>query len=126
MPASRFALTLLAGTAAIAPVVAQAQTAAAPVTKPQREPQPAPAKPEEVTVTGGRDAVIVSTDRMSFDVGKDLQTQTGTVADALRNVPGVEVDLEGRVSLRGDQGVTILIDGRPSAMMHGDRAAMCC
>ena len=120
MPASRFALTLLAGTAAIAPVGTHAQTAPAPVAKPQQEPQPAPAKPEEVTVTGGRDAVTVSTDRMSFDVGKDLQTQTGTVADALRNVPGVEVDLEGRVSLRGDQGVTILIDGRPSAMMRGE------
>lgn len=117
---SRLALSLLAGTATIAAVAARAQTAPAPVAKPQHEPKPAPAKPEEVTITGGREAVTVSTDRMSFDVGKDLQVQTGTVADALRNVPGVEVDLEGRVSLRGDPGVTILIDGRPSAMMRGE------
>lgn len=114
---SRLAASLLA-TTSVVPFAEGAQTP--PPATPQQEPKAAPAKPEEVTITGGREAVTVSTDRMSFDVGKDLQVQTGTVADALRNVPGVEVDLEGRVSLRGDQGVTILIDGRPSAMMRGE------
>lgn len=56
---------------------------------------------------------------MSFNVANDLQVQTGTVADALRNVPGVEVDLQGNVSLRGDPGVQIWIDGRPSAQLQG-------
>ena len=46
--------------------------------------------------------------------------QTGTLADALRAVPGVEVDLEGNVSLRGDPGVKILVDGRPSALLSGE------
>jgi outer membrane receptor protein involved in Fe transport len=49
-----------------------------------------------------------------------LLVQTGTLADALRAVPGVEVDVQGNVSLRGDPGVTILIDGRPAAMLRGD------
>lgn len=82
--------------------------------------RPAPARSGDVVVTGTRSDVIASTDRTSFSVANDLQVQNGTLADALRAVPGVEVDLDGRVSLRGDPGVTILIDGRPSAMLRGD------
>ena len=74
----------------------------------------------QVTVTGSRPAVIDLPDRLSFNVANDLGAQTGSLADALRNVPGVEVDLQGTVSLRGDTGVTILVDGRPSAMLRGE------
>lgn len=105
--------------ATVATLPAQAQTA--PVPAPQNKPTAPPKRDgDEVVVTGGRDEVQASVDRLSFDLRKDLQVQTGTVADALRAVPGVEVDLEGKVSLRGDSGVTILIDGRPSAMMRGE------
>jgi outer membrane receptor protein involved in Fe transport len=77
-------------------------------------------QPGEIVVTGTRSDVIATTDRTSFSVANDLQIQNGTLADALRAVPGVEVDIEGRVSLRGDPGVTILVDGRPSAMLRGE------
>jgi outer membrane receptor protein involved in Fe transport len=83
-------------------------------------PAPSGEKPRDIVVTGTRSEVIATPDRVSFGVANDLQVQTGTVADALRAVPGVEVDLQGRVSLRGDPGVTILIDGRPSAMLRGE------
>lgn len=106
------------------PGLAQAQTAPAPPARPAPEagPKPGPAgdKDGEVVVTGTRSEVVATPDRVSFSVANDLQVQTGTVADALRSVPGVEVDLQGRVSLRGDPGVTILIDGRPSAMLRGE------
>jgi hypothetical protein len=89
---------------------------------PESTPKPAPGgdKPTDLVVTGTRSEVVATPDRVSFNVANDLQVQTGTVADALRSVPGVEVDLQGRVSLRGDPGVTILIDGRPSAMLRGE------
>lgn len=94
---------------------------AAPATT-QAPPQakPAPQRPGDVVVTGARSEVIGSTDRTSFSVANDLAVQNGTLADALRAVPGVDVDLQGNVSLRGDPGVTILIDGRPSAMLRGE------
>ncbi|HEX8535529.1 MAG TPA: hypothetical protein VF662_15315, partial [Allosphingosinicella sp.] len=51
-------------------------------------------KPTELVVTGTRSEVVGSSDRTSFNIANDLQVQTGTVADALRAVPGVEVDLQ--------------------------------
>lgn len=104
-----------------APAAAQSQPAPAKPA-PKGEPQPTRPgdKPGDIVVTGTRSEVVATPDRTSFSVANDLQVQTGTVADALRAVPGVEVDLQGRVSLRGDPGVTILIDGRPSAMLRGE------
>ncbi|HEY2357923.1 MAG TPA: TonB-dependent receptor, partial [Phenylobacterium sp.] len=61
-----------------------------------------------------------SIDRRSYSVATDLQAQTGAIADALRNVPSVEVDVQGNVSLRGDPNVTILVDGKPSSLFQGD------
>ncbi|RYY27174.1 MAG: TonB-dependent receptor [Sphingomonadales bacterium] len=85
--------------------------------------KPATEKSNDMVVTGKTAEVRTAPDRVSFNITNDLQAQNGTVADALRAVPGVEVDLEGNVSLRGDRGVTILVDGRPSAMMNGESRA---
>ena len=105
--------------AALAPASAAAQSTPT-AGQPQQQPSPPPARGQTVTVTGSRPQVIDAPDRLSFNVANDLGAQTGSLADALRNVPGVEVDLEGRVSLRGDPGVTILIDGRPSGQLRGE------
>jgi outer membrane receptor protein involved in Fe transport len=82
-----------------------------------------PAKPaaeQVVTVTGKSSGYQSSIDRRSYSVANDLQRATGgSVADILRNVPSVDVDVQGNVSLRGDSSVTILIDGQPSALMKG-------
>jgi outer membrane receptor protein involved in Fe transport len=108
----------LAAAALAVPVAAEAQTAPQPARPAPPPASDAPAGP--IVVTGNRSEVISTPDRTSFSVANDLQVQTGTVADALRSVPGVEVNLQGQVSLRGDPGVTILIDGRPSAMLRGE------
>src|SRR6185437_11576303 len=74
---------------------------------------------EGLTVTGGRPDVETSIDRKSYTLGKDLQAATGSIADALRNLPSVDVDLQGNLTLRGDGNVTILVDGKPSPEFEG-------
>ncbi|MDX1446168.1 outer membrane beta-barrel protein, partial [Lishizhenia sp.] len=55
-----------------------------------------------------------SIDKKVYDPSQDLSTQAGTVSEMLNNVPSIEVDQDGNISLRGNQNVTILIDGLPS------------
>ena len=112
---------------AAAPAAALAQTdAAKPTPPPKAAPAPAKAAPaakgktvEGITVTGGAPDSQTLIDRRSFTLGKDLQATTGSIADALRNVPSVEVDLQGNLSMRGDPNVTILVDGKPAPAFEG-------
>ncbi|HVI31986.1 TonB-dependent receptor domain-containing protein [Phenylobacterium sp.] len=95
----------------------------APPTKPPAAAKPEPKTVGEVVVSGAAQDVRTSIDRTSYDVAKDLQSVTGSIGDALRNVPSVEVDVQGNVSLRGDPNVTIMIDGKPSGMFRGEGRA---
>lgn len=125
-----FKFILLVGTALVTSsgaAFAQSTTPPAPQTPPPAQ-QPAPAPEEEaeeettveeVVVQGRVTDVRTSIDSVSYSLADDLQAQTGTLAEALRNIPSVEVDPDGNVSLRGDAGVTILVDGRPSTQFNG-------
>ncbi len=72
---------------------------------------------EEVEVRGERSQMVFKLDRRVFNVGKDLTNTGNTAADILDNVPSVTVDPEGNVSLRGSQGVRILVNGKPSGLL---------
>lgn len=70
---------------------------------------------EDVTVTA--EAIrLAGIDTQVFKLGEGPTQSTGTILDALKNVPGVTVDQEGKVSLRGSDRVAILIDGRQSSL----------
>jgi len=88
------------------------------------KPAPPAAKPGstvgEVNVQGTPPPMRLSIDRQSYSVAGDLQATSGSISDALRNVPSIEVDVNGNVSLRGDSNVTIMIDGKPSGMFKGE------
>ncbi|AYA36661.1 TonB-dependent receptor [Hymenobacter oligotrophus] len=75
-----------------------------------------------VTVTGERAIVQDNLDKKVINVSKDLSTVGGTAVDVLQNVPSVNVDQNGSVSLRGSQNVTIYIDGKPTGAAGGGRA----
>lgn len=79
---------------------------------------------DEIVVTGERSTYVNTIDRKVFNVGKDLISSTGSASDLLQNVPSVTVDIDGVVSLRGSESVMILIDGKPSALMGANRAAV--
>ena len=71
---------------------------------------------EEIVVEGERSTMNLQLDKRVFHVGKDLANISGSASDILNNVPSVNVDVEGNVSLRGSQNVRILIDGKPSGL----------
>ena len=77
----------------------------------------------EVTISEEKQAVILGIDKKEFNVSRDMSAQGGSAADVLTKIPSVEVDMDGNVSLRGNEMVTILIDGKPSAITSGDLAS---
>lgn len=108
-------------TAAFAITGSSALAQPAPAQRPAPPARQAPATGVgEVIIQGAPPPVRTSIDRQSYSVAGDLQATTGSIGDALRNVPSVEVDVNGNVSLRGDSSVTILIDGKPSGMFKGE------
>jgi outer membrane receptor protein involved in Fe transport len=70
-------------------------------------------------VTGSRPAVENRIDRRVYAVAADLQADLGSAADVLRNIPSVSVDIDGNPSLRGDDAVQILVDGRYRPEFNG-------
>ena len=71
---------------------------------------------DEVNVLAEKSAVELKLDKKVFNVGKDILSKGGSASDILNNVPSVNVDIAGAVSLRGNSGVTVLINGKPSML----------
>ncbi|MCH2043991.1 MAG: TonB-dependent receptor family protein [Saprospiraceae bacterium] len=70
----------------------------------------------EVTVEGEKNIMELKLDKRVYNVNKDLDNRGKDAAEILDNIPSVAVDVDGNVSLRGSQGVRILIDGKPSGL----------
>ena len=68
----------------------------------------------EVVIRSEKTTVEIKLDKKVYNVGNDLMVKGGTVSDVLDNIPSVSVDVEGNVSLRGNDNVRVLIDGKPS------------
>jgi outer membrane receptor for ferrienterochelin and colicins len=71
-------------------------------------------KLNEVVIRSEKTSVEIKLDKKVYNVGQDLMVKGGTVSDVLDNIPSVAVSAEGNVSLRGNENVRILIDGKPS------------
>jgi outer membrane receptor protein involved in Fe transport len=71
---------------------------------------------QSLQVTGQRQEVQLAPDRNTYIVRDMPTTRGGTALDVLRNVPSVDVDIDNIVSLRGNSGVIVQINGRPSPL----------
>lgn len=77
---------------------------------------------DEVTVRAERSQTEFKLDRRVFNVGQDLSRAGASALEVLDNVPSVAVSIEGDISLRGNGGVQILINGKPSVLSDGGNA----
>ncbi|MEY4660455.1 MAG: hypothetical protein RLZZ42_407, partial [Bacteroidota bacterium] len=68
---------------------------------------------EEVKVVGTKPFMQMGVDRKIFNVEKNLVSTGQTASEMMRNIPGVDVDIDGNVSLR-NASPTIFVDGRPT------------
>jgi outer membrane receptor protein involved in Fe transport len=76
----------------------------------------------EVVVRAETTSIQIKLDKKVYSIGNDLMVKGGTVSDVLDNIPSVSVDAEGAVSLRGNENVTIFIDGKPSNAININEA----
>lgn len=75
---------------------------------------------EQVEIVSDRPYVSYHIDKKVVEVALNPSAQGGTAVDALQNVPSVQTDIEGNVSIRGNSNFTVLIDGRQSALSGSD------
>lgn len=78
--------------------------------------KPGAASMKAVTITADRPLYAMDGEKMVYNVQDDPSIQTGTTNDALQNAPGVEVDIEGNITLRGVSSVEIWVNDKPSKL----------
>ncbi len=67
-----------------------------------------------IEINGERTTIEQKIDRKIINVGKDLLTTGASASDIIGNIPSVSVNQDGEVTLRGNENVRVLIDGKPS------------
>ena len=75
----------------------------------------------EVAVVAQKQTMKLDIDKKVFDVSQDIASVGGSASEVLENIPSVEVDSEGNISLRGSQSVTVWINGKAQGLTSDNR-----
>lgn len=75
---------------------------------------------KEVVVQARKHYMELELDKRIINVDADPTNRGRNASEILDNIPSVQVDVEGQVSLRGSQNVRILVDGKPSGLVGRD------
>lgn len=76
----------------------------------------------EVTVTGQKSTMKLEVDRKVFDVSQMISSAGEAASDILRDIPSVDVDNDGNISLRGNSSVEVWINGKASGLTSDNRS----
>jgi outer membrane receptor protein involved in Fe transport len=79
---------------------------------------------KETEVVGEKVEYVNSLDKKVYNVDKSMINAGGSASEVLQNIPSVSVDIDGKISLRGSEQVTILIDGKPAGLTGDNRGAI--
>lgn len=79
---------------------------------------------DAVEISAEKSTTEFKLDKRVFNVGKDISSTGMSALEALNNVPSVNVNIEGEISLRGSAGVQILINGKPSVLTDSKSNAL--
>ena len=83
---------------------------------------PTPQVLKEVTIEGQKALIEEKVDRTVYNAENDATAKGGDATDVLKRVPMLSVDIEGNVSLRGNQNILVLINNKPSTIMASNVA----
>jgi outer membrane receptor protein involved in Fe transport len=86
--------------------------------------RPTSAAMGEVNVSAERESIELTPEKKVFNVEKNATVTGGTAADVLKQVPTVDVDVNGNISVRGSSNLVIQINGKQSGFAGSDRAAL--
>lgn len=78
----------------------------------------------EVIVESPTADVEMRFDRRIYRADADIEAMGGTALDLIDNIPSLETDIEGNISLRGSDNVRVLINGRSSSLLSGGTEAL--
>ena len=70
----------------------------------------------EVVITSNNSNYKIELDKKVYNVAKDFSVNGGSLIDIMQNVPSVQVEVDGKMSIRGNGDIRILIDGRISGL----------
>ena len=76
---------------------------------------------EEVEITGQKSAMQLELDKKVFNVSDNILAEGASASEVLENIPSVEIDTEGNVSLRNTSSVELWINGKPSGLSGSDK-----
>ncbi|MBO7270178.1 MAG: TonB-dependent receptor, partial [Bacteroidales bacterium] len=75
----------------------------------------------EVQVTAQQSTMKFEIDKKVFNVGTDIASKGASATDILENIPSIEIDQEGAISLRGSSSVNVWINGKASGLTAENR-----